>query len=105
VRWQKLNNCCIIESKGTTSGYKLFLKKFSKRISHHFYSPSEILAEIDIRAGDSVLEIGLPVGFFATALLGKVGDQGAVYIAGPNQDSLEKLSHLTSREKLPSVLC
>ncbi|MBI2798361.1 hypothetical protein HYX70_03645 [Candidatus Saccharibacteria bacterium] len=79
-------------------------KKILKRISHHFYSPTEILAEINVRAGANVLEIGLPVGFFATALLGKVGDQGRVYITGPNQESLEKLAHLTARENFHPVM-
>lgn len=79
-------------------------KKILKRISHHFFSPAEILAEIDIQPTDNVLEIGMPVGFFAPSLLQTVDETGGVYVAGPSQESLEKLSHLSAHKQLHPVM-
>jgi ubiquinone/menaquinone biosynthesis C-methylase UbiE len=63
-------------------------------------NPNSVVEDIDIRAGDKVLEIGMPVGFFAPALLNKVGVDGMVYVAGPNRESFEKLGYLKERKNL-----
>ncbi len=79
-------------------------QKILKRMGHHFFNPAEVLAELDLRPGDNVLEIGSPVGFFAPALLQTITEAGGVYVAGPNQESLEKLSHLAVHKQLHPVM-
>ena len=70
------------------------------KMSSYFMNPSSVVEDIDIRAGNKVLEIGMPIGFFAPALLNKVGTDGMVYVAGPNHESFEKLGHLAERKNL-----
>lgn len=81
-----------------------FPKKLRSKITRHFFSPSKVVDDLDIRQGDKILEIGMPVGFFAPALLNKVGIEGTVYAAGPNRESFEKLSHLAEKKNLQHVL-
>lgn len=75
-------------------------KKFRTKFAHPFLNPQEVLDDLDIRVGNKVLEIGLPIGYFAGALLKKVGDAGMVYVAGPNHESFEKLDHLATHKNL-----
>ncbi|MSR68349.1 hypothetical protein EXS66_01005 [Candidatus Saccharibacteria bacterium] len=77
-----------------------FPKGLRPKIVHHFLNPEKIVESLDIRAGNRVLEIGMPIGFFAPALLNKVDKGGAVYVAAPNQDAFGKLSHLEHRRNL-----
>jgi len=79
-------------------------QRILSRVSHHFTSPTELLDGLDVREGQRVLELGSPVGFFAPAALKKVGPTGQVYVAGPNHESLEKLSHLADHDNLHLVL-
>ena len=74
------------------------------KMSGNFINPTAIIDGIDIKSGDRVLEIGNPLGFFAPALLNRVGYEGRVYVAGPNRDSFGKLSHLSDKKGLRSVL-
>ncbi len=75
-------------------------KRLRNKVVSRFFSPSKVVEDLDIRSGDRVLEIGLPVGFFAPALLNKTGTEGAVFVAGPNTDSFGKLSHISARKDL-----
>ncbi len=75
-------------------------KKFRSQFAHHFLNPTTVLEDLDIRPGQQVLEIGMPIGFFAPALLKKVTHQGLVFVAGPNQQSFEKLNHLSTNKNL-----
>ncbi len=75
-------------------------KKFRTKFTHPFLNPQEVLDGLDIREGSRVLEIGLPIGYFAQALLKKVGPNGIVYVAGPNHESFEKLDHLAEHKNL-----
>lgn len=79
-------------------------KSVLKRISHRLLSPTLLVEELDLRSGNCVLEIGLPVGFFAPATVSKVGEDGCVYVAGPSHESFEKLHSLTSRKNVRPVL-
>jgi hypothetical protein len=79
-------------------------KRLRTKIASRFLNPSKLVNELDIRQGNKVLEIGLPLGFFAPALLNKVGIEGSVYVAGPSKDSFGKLSHLQERKNLQPVL-
>lgn len=81
-----------------------FPKKLRSKITSRFLSPSKVVADLDIRAGNHVLEIGMPVGFFAPSLLNTVGSEGCVYVAGPNKQSFEKLSHLSENKNLKFTL-
>lgn len=79
-------------------------KRLRTKIASRFLNPARIVNGLDIRQGNKVLEIGLPIGFFAPALLNKVGIDGAVYVAGPSKDSFGKLSHLKERKNLRPIL-
>jgi hypothetical protein len=81
-----------------------FPKGLRHRIANYFLNPSKVIEDIDIRSGDNILEIGNPIGFFAPSLLNKVGMEGKVYVAGPNDDSFGKLSHLADRKELKFIL-
>ncbi|MBP9827290.1 hypothetical protein KBC99_02300 [Candidatus Saccharibacteria bacterium] len=74
------------------------------RLSHHLISPREILTDLGLAEGDAVLELGNPIGFFAGAALEIVGDPGRVVVAGPNNESLERIEHLTHRRQLETTL-
>lgn len=75
-------------------------KRLRTKIASRFLNPTRLVNDLDISSGSKILEIGLPIGFFAPALLNKVGGEGVVYVAGPNKDSFGKLSHLKSRKNL-----
>lgn len=75
-------------------------KGIRHKLSNHFLNPSTVVEDLDIREGSKALEIGLPIGFFAPALLNKVGAEGMVYVAGPNHESFDKLGHLAVRKNL-----
>lgn len=79
-------------------------KKILSRISGKFVSPHALLDEVGLTAGQSVLELGSPIGFFAPAALSKVGSEGHVYVAGPDNESLEAVSHVAHHENLHPVL-
>ena len=79
-------------------------KYFRHKFSETFINPSSIVDKIDIEEGNKVLEIGNPIGFFAPALLNKVGLDGKVYVAGPNKESFGKLSHLSDKKGLRFIL-
>lgn len=81
-----------------------FPKGLRHRMSSYFFNPSRVVEDLDIRSGDRILEIGNPVGFFAPSLLNKVGVEGKVYVAGPNDDSFGKLTHLAEKKELNFVL-
>lgn len=70
------------------------------KLANHFLNPGSVIDNLDVREGDSALEIGVPVGFFAPALLRKVGENGTIYVAGPNHESFEKLNYLSDRRNL-----
>jgi len=79
-------------------------QKILHRISNKFVSPQALLAEIGVQPGQSILELGSPIGFFAHAALEAVGPQGSVYAAGPTPESLESLDHFKHRENFRPVL-
>lgn len=81
-----------------------FPKKLRSKIRNRFLNPAKIVEGLDIREGNKVLEIGMPLGFFAPSLLNKVGTEGAVYVAGPSQESFGKLAHLAQRKNLKFAL-
>ena len=79
-------------------------KKILKRLSSYHISPMMMLDELDLRAGDHVLEIGLPVGFFAPAILEKVTKKGLVYVTAPNQEMLSILRHLSHHSNFRTAI-
>jgi len=81
-----------------------FPRRLHSRITRHFLNPTAVVEGLDIRTGQKVLEIGLPIGFFAPALLNKIGEEGTVFVAGPSMDSFGKLSHLADRKNLEFLL-
>ncbi|MDP4038708.1 MAG: hypothetical protein Q8P54_01950 [bacterium] len=72
-------------------------QSIKQRLSKGFLSPSVLIQEIDIRPGQIVLEIGRPIGFFASAVLAQLKNEGTFYVAGPNHESFEKLHHLKNQ--------
>lgn len=79
-------------------------QKILSRISSKFISPQSLLEEVGVRAGQKVLELGSPIGFFAPAALAAVGETGTVYVGGPTNESLEALGYLHHHENFKPVL-
>ena len=79
-------------------------KRLRTKVANRFLNPSRVVESLDVRSGDNILEIGMPIGFFAPALLNKVGSEGTVYVAGPNTDSFGRLSHLADKKNLEFCL-
>ncbi len=79
-------------------------RKILSRVSNRFISPQSLVQEAGLASGQTVLELGSPVGFFAGAALASVGESGTVYVAGPDNESLETVSHFAHHENLLPVL-
>ena len=78
--------------------------KILTRLNHYHISPMIKLEELDIRPNDRILEVGLPLGFFAPSALKRVGAGGSVYVAGPSYEMLSKLNHLRQNASLHVTL-
>lgn len=78
--------------------------KILARLNHYHISPIVMLEELDIRPNDRVLEVGLPIGFFAPAALKKVGPGGSVCVVGPTTEMLSKLDRLRHNAHLHVTL-
>lgn len=74
------------------------------QLSRNFARPEQILAELDIREGDTILEIGMPVGYFHRAACKLIGPKGTLYIAGPNSESLEHVRSVHEHTHIKPVL-
>lgn len=72
--------------------------------SHHLLSPRAVLDELQVKEGDTIFEVGNPVGFFASAGLSVIGQPGRFIVAGPNEDSFDRVAHLTHHKQLERVL-
>ncbi len=72
--------------------------------SQHLLSPRAVLDELGIHEGDTLFEVGNPVGFFAAAGLALVGQPGKVIVAGPNEESFDRISHLEMHGHMNQVL-
>lgn len=88
----------------TIHTFKKLPSRVRSRVSHHLISPRAVLGELDIQEGDTVLELGSPTGFFAQSTLQAVGDPGRVIVAGPNQDSFDRIAHLQAHRQLETVM-
>lgn len=66
-------------------------KTILAHVGQRLLNPAEVIRELDIKPNWRVLELGLPVGYFAPALHTVLGDSGSMILAGPNEESLEKL--------------
>ena len=66
-------------------------KRIIARMSGAVMRPESIISQLELSSTSRVLELGRPIGFFAHALHNVIGDQGLILIAGPNNESLEKL--------------
>lgn len=67
-------------------------KRILSRSAKSIVNPYRVMGQLNIEEGSTVLEMGSPVGYFATALIRQVGGNGHVIVAGPNEESLEKLA-------------
>ena len=79
-------------------------KHINARVNGHLLSPSEVLQELGISEGDTLLELGNPVGFFAPAAVTLVGTPGRVLVAGPNEDSFDRIGHLVEQRMVEPIL-
>src|SRR3990167_5320345 len=66
-------------------------KRILSRSAKSIINPTRVMNQLKISESDKVLELGLPIGFFARALAAQVGEYGSVIVAGPNKESFEKL--------------
>lgn len=79
-------------------------RHISARVTKHLLSPSVVLQELGVSEGDTLLELGNPVGFFAPAAVSLVGSPGRVIVAGPNEDSFDRIGHLVEQRMIEPVL-
>lgn len=70
----------------------------------HFINPRAILDDLKIEEGDAVLELGNPIGFFAPAAVSLLGTPGRMIVAGPNQDSFDRIKNLIEGRRVEPVL-
>ena len=73
-------------------------------LSQHLLSPRAVLSELKIDEGDTLFELGNPVGFFAAAGLAAVGKPGRFIVAGPNDESFDRIAHLRGQPQLQEVM-
>jgi len=66
-------------------------KKIQASFAKRMIDPSDIVRQLGVDQGWRVLELGIPVGFFAHALHAVIGDEGEMIIAAPSSEALEKL--------------
>lgn len=88
----------------TIHSFKKLPRRVRTRLSHHLVSPSAIFSMLGVQEGDTVLELGNPVGFFAQPALAAVGAPGKVIVAGANDQALERVEHLGHVHQLETTL-
>ncbi|MEI7818586.1 MAG: hypothetical protein WCI47_00550 [bacterium] len=88
----------------TLHSLKKLPSRVRTRLSHHLISPRAIASQLKLEEGDTVLELGSPIGFFTSVLLEEVGRPGRVIVAGPNQASFDRIGHLVSKTNVETVL-
>jgi ubiquinone/menaquinone biosynthesis C-methylase UbiE len=69
----------------------------------NWQNPEEILAKINLKEGDSFVDIGCGSGFFALPAARKVGEKGKVYGVDLDELSLIELKNLAGREGLTNM--
>jgi hypothetical protein len=67
-------------------------------------SPAILVHDLGISVGDTVLELGSPLGLFAPAVVKAVGKPGKVIVAGASEEALERISHLKRYSQHETVL-
>lgn len=90
--------------KQTLHHFRKLPSQLRTGLSHHLLSPRAVLSEIKVEEGDTIFELGSPVGFFATAGLAMVGSPGRYIVAGPDEDSFDRVAHLRHQPQLQTVL-
>lgn len=88
----------------TIHSLKKLPAKIRTRMSEHLISPRTVVAGLALEEGDTVLELGSPVGFFASAVRAEVGQPGRVIVAGPNHDSFDRIAQLVATQQVEPVL-
>lgn len=66
-------------------------QKIQASFAKRMIDPADIVRQLGVSSGWRVLELGVPVGFFAPALHAVIGDAGEMIIAAPTTEALEKL--------------
>ena len=73
------------------------IRKFNKLASAEKNKPSEILAKLDIKPGQTVVEIGVGGGYYIERFAEMVGETGRVYGVDTNMFFLDNLKSLNSK--------
>ena len=88
----------------TIHSFKKLPHRVRTRLSHHLVSPTVIVKDLGIQEGDVVLELGNPVGFFASAAVQAVGKPGRVIVAGANHDALSRIDYMKRHDTFETTL-
>ncbi len=88
----------------TMHSLKKLPRRVRTRLSHHLVSPTAMIRELGVGEGDVILELGNPVGFFASAALELVGQPGKVIVAAASDEALERVGHLGHVRQLETTL-
>jgi ubiquinone/menaquinone biosynthesis C-methylase UbiE len=65
--------------------------------------PAEVLAALDLKAGEILADIGAGSGYFTFRLAGKVGDNGRVYAVDINSDMVLYMNRYIRDKKIKNV--
>lgn len=65
--------------------------------------PEEVVAALDLKAGQQVADIGAGSGYFSVRLARAVGPQGKVYAVDIQQDLMDHLAGRAKQEDLPNL--
>lgn len=88
----------------TMHSLKKLPRRVRTRLSHHLISPAVLVHDLAVGIGDTVLELGSPLGLFAPAAIKAVGKPGKVIVAGASDEALGRISHLKRFSQLETVL-
>lgn len=88
----------------TVHSLKKLPRRIRTRLSHHLISPAVLVHDLGIEIGDTILELGSPLGLFAAAAIKAVGEPGKVIVAGASEEALERVAYLKRFSQLETTL-
>lgn len=80
-----------------------YLERFEGESREVFALRNEIVAALDLKAGDAVADVGAGTGLFVPLLANRVGPQGKVYAVDISPAFIEHIAQRAKAEKLPQV--
>lgn len=92
-----------MRSKGPMSDMTFQLMTFCFKITDMFYSPSSVLDDLGIKAGDTVVDYGCGPGRYIKKASQLVGKKGKVYAVDIHHVAVAAVQEMVNRDKLDNV--